>query len=49
MEHARPELDRLGETVVAILDPDFIFLAPLSQEGSSLDNVCICIYIYIYD
>lgn len=28
--HARPELDRLGETVVAVLDPDFVFLKKLS-------------------
>mmetsp|Transcript_3877 Transcript_3877/g.8318 ORF Transcript_3877/g.8318 Transcript_3877/m.8318 type:complete len:556 (+) Transcript_3877:162-1829(+) len=39
MEHARPELDRLGETVIAILDPDFIFLKPLTQTGESADNI----------
>eukprot|EP00510_Aplanochytrium_minuta_P004001 CAMPEP_0184023772 /NCGR_PEP_ID=MMETSP0954-20121128/11595_1 /TAXON_ID=627963 /ORGANISM="Aplanochytrium sp, Strain PBS07" /LENGTH=493 /DNA_ID=CAMNT_0026306791 /DNA_START=137 /DNA_END=1615 /DNA_ORIENTATION=+ len=38
MEHARPELDRLGETVIAILDPDFIFLEPLTQTGAQSDK-----------
>ncbi|GBG33125.1 Peptidyl serine alpha-galactosyltransferase [Hondaea fermentalgiana] len=35
------KLDRLGETVIAILDPDFIFLKPLTQTGESLDNIII--------
>lgn len=39
MEHARPELDRLGETVIAILDPDFVFLEPLTQTGSLPSDV----------
>lgn len=30
--HARPELDRVGETIVAILDPDFVFLKPFTQR-----------------
>jgi len=39
MEHAKDELDRLGETVVAILDPDFVFIKPLTQTGSSVSEV----------
>jgi len=39
MDNAMTELDRLGETTVAILDPDFIFIKPLTQTGSSLDQV----------
>ncbi|GBG26236.1 Peptidyl serine alpha-galactosyltransferase [Hondaea fermentalgiana] len=39
MTHARPELDRLGETVVAILDPDFVFLRPLSQSETDPQDI----------
>ena len=39
MQHAREELDRLGETVIAILDPDFVFLKPLTQTGSLPEDV----------
>jgi len=37
--NARPELDRVGETIVTILDPDFVFLKPFTQRelpGSEL-------------
>lgn len=33
MEKAKPELERMGETVIAILDPDFVFLTQLTQTG----------------
>jgi len=39
MQHARPELDRMGETVIAILDPDFLFLRPLSQSDTDPANI----------
>lgn len=39
MEHARPELDRAGETIIAILDPDFIYLRPLTQLGERRDAI----------
>jgi hypothetical protein len=39
VEHAMPELKRLGETVIAILDPDFIFLKPLTQTGELLEDI----------
>mmetsp|Transcript_12729 Transcript_12729/g.20582 ORF Transcript_12729/g.20582 Transcript_12729/m.20582 type:complete len:520 (+) Transcript_12729:23-1582(+) len=39
MEHAREELDAYGETVIAILDPDFLFLRPLSQVGTDPDDI----------
>lgn len=39
MEHARPELDRLGETVIAILDPDFLFLKPLVSTGIPREEI----------
>ena len=32
MKHAAPELERAGETVIAILDPDFIFLKSMTQS-----------------
>mmetsp|Transcript_12645 Transcript_12645/g.20436 ORF Transcript_12645/g.20436 Transcript_12645/m.20436 type:complete len:567 (+) Transcript_12645:206-1906(+) len=41
MENARPELERLGETVIAILDPDFIFLKPLTQVGEKPSDMII--------
>jgi len=41
MEHARPELDRLGETIIAILDPDFVFIKPLTQTGSPRSEVLV--------
>jgi hypothetical protein len=31
MRNARDELDKYGETVIAILDPDFVFIRPLTQ------------------
>lgn len=39
MKYARKELDKFGETVIAIIDPDFIFLKPLTQAGESEDNI----------
>jgi len=39
IKHARPELDRLGETVVAILDPDFLFLKPFTQVGEAREDL----------
>jgi len=39
MENAREELEREGETVIAILDPDFIFLKPLSQSNTDPSQV----------
>ena len=39
LKHAAPEMARLGETVVAILDPDFIFLKPLTQTGEALADI----------
>ena len=39
LTHAMPEIKRLGETVIAILDPDFIFLKPLTQSGEALDDM----------
>ena len=38
-KHALPELQRMGETVVAILDPDFIFLKPLTMRGEDSDDI----------
>ena len=35
MTHAKQELERLGETIVMILDPDFIFLAPITQSAAA--------------
>ena len=32
LEHAAPELERAGESVIAILDPDFIFMKKLTQD-----------------
>lgn len=31
IKHARPELDRMGEQVIVILDPDFVFVEPITQ------------------
>mmetsp|Transcript_11229 Transcript_11229/g.20753 ORF Transcript_11229/g.20753 Transcript_11229/m.20753 type:complete len:554 (-) Transcript_11229:27-1688(-) len=39
MEHARPELDRLGETVIVVLDPDFVFLQRLSQSTAQARDI----------
>jgi len=39
MEHARDEIDKQGETVVAILDPDFVFMKPLTQINLDERNV----------
>jgi hypothetical protein len=39
MQNARAELARLGETVVAILDPDFVFLKPLSQSSRDASEI----------
>ena len=39
LKHAAPEMARLGETVIAILDPDFIFLKPLTQSGDTLSDI----------
>ena len=33
MKHARPELDRVGETIIAVIDPDFLFLKTLTMVG----------------
>jgi len=41
MEHGREELDRFGETIVAILDPDFIFLKPLTQSGTDPKEIIV--------
>ena len=35
MKHAKHELDKLGESIIVILDPDFVFLRPLSQSGAA--------------
>lgn len=32
VEKARPELDRMGESIIVILDPDFVFLKPLTMS-----------------
>jgi hypothetical protein len=32
-------LKRFGESVIAILDPDFIFLKPLTQSGEALEDI----------
>lgn len=39
LTHAKAEMERLGETVIAILDPDFIFLKPLTQSGEALEDI----------
>ena len=39
MQHARSELDRVGETIIAVIDPDFVFLKPLTQTGETRDNI----------
>ena len=39
LEHAAPELERAGESVIAILDPDFIFLKRLTQESLHADDI----------
>jgi len=39
IQHARPDLDRLGETVIAILDPDFVFLEALTQQPLDVDSM----------
>ena len=41
MKHARPELDRMGETIVAVIDPDFIFLRPLTMVGKPADQMIV--------
>ena len=35
MKHARPELDRMGETILAVLDPDFLFIKTLTMVGKA--------------
>jgi hypothetical protein len=39
LKETKAELEAAGETVIAILDPDFVFLKPLSQQGSTPDNL----------
>lgn len=39
LEFARDELDAFGETIVAIIDPDFVFLKPLTQSGEEQSEI----------
>jgi len=41
MQHAKAELEKAGETVVAILDPDFIFLKPLTMFNNDTSEIIV--------
>ena len=41
MDRAGKELARAGETVIAILDPDFVFLRPLTQTGAPASQILV--------
>ena len=39
MQHSKEELDREGETVIAVLDPDFLFVSPMTQAPAKLEDI----------
>jgi len=39
MEHTKAELDRFDETVIAVLDPDFVFVSPLTQAAGTPETI----------
>lgn len=39
MQHTKDELDRQGETVIAVVDPDFLFISPITQAPAALKDI----------